>query len=148
MWQNEQIPLFWIGEFLARLSEGLLCNSTLFVNFNVLGRSPLHGVSLCTSVSSWDRLQSGGIHVSFLSVEFRDYCGLDALHETEMDPTLKWGNLLMVSFFFTSNMNGNTFFPREELSDLGNMHYKNSYQHICVQMCRVYIIYVDALEIV
>lgn len=54
----------------------------------------------------------------------------------------------MVSFFFTPNTNGKTVFPREELSDLGNMHRTSSYQHICVQMCSIYIIYVDGLEII
>lgn len=41
-------------EFLANLSKSPLCNSTLFLNFNVPGRSPLHGISLCTSMLSWD----------------------------------------------------------------------------------------------
>lgn len=53
----------------------------------------------------------------------------------------------MASLFFTADINDKTLFPTEKLRDLGNMHCTSSYQHICMQMCILYIIYVDyALE--
>lgn len=52
----------------------------------------------------------------------------------------------MASFFFSAEINDKMLFPREKLRDLGNMDCTSSYQHICVQMCSLYVIYVDALE--
>ena len=42
------------GLHSLQLFPKVLCNSALFMNSNVLGCSPSHGISLCTSMLSWD----------------------------------------------------------------------------------------------
>lgn len=74
-------------EFLANLSKSPLCDSTLFLNFNVPGRSPLHGISLCISMPSWDWTSVWRCPCVPVSVELTDYPGLDALRLREVDPT-------------------------------------------------------------
>lgn len=74
-------------EFLANLSKCPLCHSTLFLIFNVPGRSPLHGISLCTSMPSWDWTSVWRYLCLPVSVELTDYPGLGALRLREVDPT-------------------------------------------------------------
>lgn len=65
-------------EFLANFSKSPLCNSALFINFNVLDRSPLHGILLCASMLSWDWTSVWRYLGVFLSMELMDFSQIES----------------------------------------------------------------------